>query len=95
MKNLEQLLLNLRLYLLLKRCQSLIQSYGFKCDDDLCIVAYSNNEQQVFFAKLEKNRLFIELKKQERMYIVRVLLFFFSNYKRFSYFYLNLKVGYC
>ncbi len=70
MKNIDQLLLNLRVWLLLKRCEYLIQSYGFKSYEDLSIVSYSNNEQQAFFTKLEKNRLFIELKRQERMFIV-------------------------
>jgi hypothetical protein len=81
LKNLNQLLLNLRVWLLLKRCESLIQSYGFKAYDDMSMVAFSNDEQQAFFAKLDKNRLFIELKRQERMFIVNSKTFSNKNYQ--------------
>lgn len=63
-----------RVWLLLKQCETLIKTYGFKCYDDLPIVSFSDYQLSSLYSKLEKNRLFIELRKQDKIYIVCEIL---------------------
>lgn len=63
------------MWLLLKRCETLIKTYGFKCYDDLYIVSFADATLSNLYSKLEKNRLFIELKKQEKIIIVSLSSF--------------------
>ena len=70
MKKLESCLINLRVKLILKRCELLAASYGFSCFDELSILSFQNDDIFQFYSKLEKNRLFIELKKQDKIFIM-------------------------
>ncbi|RMZ95698.1 mediator of RNA polymerase II transcription subunit 14-like [Brachionus plicatilis] len=69
-KKLDSFLLNLRIWLLLKRCQTIIRSYGFKCHEEVHITSFIDTDIMNLYNRLEKNRIFVELKKQERIFIM-------------------------
>lgn len=48
----------------------MIRSYGFRCHDEVHIASFLDTNLMNSFNKFEKNRLFIELKKQEKTFIV-------------------------
>ena len=71
LKKLENLLLDARIWLLLKRCEIIAQTYGLKCSDELYLAAYSSDEIARVYSKFDKSpRIFIELKKQEKVFIM-------------------------
>ena len=70
LKKLEPILLELRIWLVLKRCEILAQSYGFKCSDELYLASFLSDDLSQVYSKLEKNRIFIELKKQDKVFIM-------------------------
>ena len=72
LKQLASVLMRVRVSLLLKRCESLAQCRGFRCTDQLAILYYVNDETHDLYAKLDKARLFVELKRHENVYIVGV-----------------------
>ncbi|CAF0796799.1 unnamed protein product [Brachionus calyciflorus] len=69
-RKLEPFLLNLRIWLLLRRCETIIRSYGFRCHEELHITSFASNDLMNMYNKLEKNKIFVELKKQEKIFIV-------------------------
>lgn len=56
----------------MKRIKLFAAQFGFRSYDDLFILNYATPELLSDFTKLEKNRLFIELNKQENYIVVNI-----------------------
>lgn len=61
---------------MLKRCEISLRHLSYKSTYDLPIVHFADEEMGTYFSKIEKNRLFFQLKKAEKTYIVEFLLDF-------------------
>ena len=59
---------------MLKRCEISLRHLSYKCTNDLPIVSFSDDETANYFNKIEKNRLFFQLKRNQKTYIVELLL---------------------
>ena len=62
-----------RTWFMLKRCEISLRHLSYKCTYDLPIVLFGDDEIGNYFNKIEKNRLFFQLKKTEKTFIVSLV----------------------
>jgi hypothetical protein len=54
---LDEILTDVRIWLLLKRCETLAQSYGFKCSDELYLASFASAQMSQVYGEMDTKKI--------------------------------------